>query len=472
MSSTVITRFAPSPTGQLHLGNVRTALFAWLWARRMGGLFILRVEDTDLERSSEANIEALKRDLAWLGLEFDLGPGSDSPKGPFRQTERTEIYQSAVNSLTEQGRIYPCFCSEVELEMERRNARAAKRPPIYSGKCAKLSSDERAKRQTDGQPFTLRFKLNPNETIRYSDAVRGEQSFQTNDLGDFVIARSDGSVGFLFSNAVDDAHMGVTHVTRGEDHVSNTPRQIAIMNALNATTPVYAHLPLLVGENGAPLSKRDGSASVAHFREQGYLSLALNNLLFRLGHHTSESRFLSLAEMAPLFSLDALGRAPARFDEQQLKHWQREAIQAAPLSTLLPWFAGGVNAADVERFAILLKSNTLLPSDATVWIDLVLNGPGEYSIDAVDTLKTAGAQFFEMLLTALGQLTPDQAAAWLKQVREQSGLKGPQFFKPVRMALTGRLDGPDLAALLQLMTPALIAASLERAREVARPAQV
>jgi len=471
MSSPVITRFAPSPTGQLHLGNVRTALFAWLWARRMQGQFILRVEDTDLERSSEANIAALQQDLAWLGLTVDLGPGADSPKGPFRQTERSAIYRDAMATLSAQGRVYPCFCSEVDLEMERRQARAAKRPPVYSGKCAHLSAEQRASRQAANEPYTLRFKLNERETIRYTDAVRGEQSFLSNDLGDFVIARSDGSVGFLFSNAVDDAKMGVTHVLRGEDHVSNTPRQIAIMQALNASTPVYAHLPLLVGDNGAPLSKRDGSASVAYFREQGYLPIALTNLLFRLGHHSSESKLLTLAEMAPLFSLDALGRAPARFDEQQLKHWQREAVQAAPLSTLLPWFETGRSASETERFASLLKSNTLLPADAQEWVSRVQVGPQEYSEEASLGIRLAGSEFFAKLVTALPQLSPAQSASWLKQVRLDCGLNGPQFFKPVRLALTGRLDGPDLAALLQLMSPELIQASLERARDLARPTQ-
>jgi nondiscriminating glutamyl-tRNA synthetase len=471
MSSPVITRFAPSPTGQLHLGNVRTALFAWLWARRMQGQFILRVEDTDLERSSEANIAALQHDLAWLGLSVDLGPGADSPKGPFRQTERSAIYRDAMATLSAQGRVYPCFCSEVDLEMEKRQARAAKRPPVYSGKCAHLSPEQRASRQAANEPHTLRFKLNERENIRYTDAVRGEQSFLSNDLGDFVIARSDGSVGFLFSNAVDDAKMGVTHVLRGEDHVSNTPRQIAIMQALNASTPVYAHLPLLVGDNGAPLSKRDGSASVAYFREQGYLPIALTNLLFRLGHHCSESKLLTLAEMAPLFSLDALGRAPARFDEQQLKHWQREAVQAAPLSTLLPWFETGRSASETERFATLLKSNALLPADAQEWVSRVQVGPREYSEEASLGIRLAGSDFFAKLVTALPQLSPAQSAQWLKQVRLDSGLNGPQFFKPVRLALTGRLDGPDLAALLQLMPPELIRTSLERARDLARSNQ-
>jgi glutamyl-tRNA synthetase len=467
MNATVVTRFAPSPTGQIHLGNVRTALFAWAWARHHQGEFILRVEDTDLERSSDAHIADLQQDLQWLGLSIDLGPGSTDPRGPFRQTQRTRLYDEAIGQLKAAHRIYPCFCTEVELEMERRQARAAKLPPRYSGRCASLSEAERADRLAKGMPHTLRFKLNPHEIISYTDAVRGEQKFSTDELGDFVISRSDGSVGFLFSNAVDDARMGITHVLRGEDHVSNTPRQIAIMNALGAQTPVYAHLPLLVGENGAPLSKRDGSASVRHFREMGYLPGALINLLFRLGHHCSEARYLQMTEIAELFSLDALGRAPARFDEQQLKHWQREAIQAAPIEAILPWFDRGQDRDQWKLQARLLKANTWLPSDAAVWMDLVQQGPSEYSAEAQAVFKSTGSAFFEHLLQALNELNPADSATWLKQVRVASGLSGPQFFKPLRLALTNRLDGPDLATWLQLMDRAVLAKALSSARALA-----
>jgi len=467
MNNQVVTRFAPSPTGQIHLGNVRTALFAWLWTRRTQGQFILRIEDTDLERSSEAHIEALQRDLAWLGLSVDLGPGSDDPKGPFRQTQRQPLYDHALQTLKASKRVYPCFCTEVELEMERRRLRAAKLPPRYQGRCAKLSDEEVQKRLAAGDAHTLRFRLIEGQAIEYTDAVRGEQKFLADDLGDFVISRSDGSVGFLFSNAVDDALMGITHVLRGEDHVSNTPRQIAIMQALGAQTPVYAHLPLLVGENGAPLSKRDGSASVAHFRERGYLPGALTNLLFRLGHHTSESRYLNLDEMAQLFSLDALGRAPARFDEQQLLHWQREAIAHADASVVEGWFDCGLGDAETKRFTQLLKSNVVLPEDAKVWSALVVHGPAELELAAIVAIKAAGPEFFERLAAALGELDQTNTSAWLKQVRSASGLNGPQFFKPLRLALTGRLDGPDLAALLALMAKPLLARLFDQATSLA-----
>ena len=264
----IVTRFAPSPTGALHLGNARTALFNYLLARRAGGRFILRIEDTDLERSTDAYLTALVDDLRWLGIDWQEGPGIGGPAAPYRQSERSTLYADFQERLIVTGAAYPCYCTPSELELSRKAMLAAGKPPRYAGTCRELTAAQRRDRAARGLAATLRFRVHHGAEVAFDDFVHGPQRFATDEIGDFIVRRADGSAAFFFCNAVDDALMGITHVLRGADHLTNTPRQILVLGALGLQAPAYGHVSLIVGEDGAPLSKRHGAASLADLRRQ------------------------------------------------------------------------------------------------------------------------------------------------------------------------------------------------------------
>ncbi|HLY51639.1 MAG TPA: glutamate--tRNA ligase, partial [Steroidobacteraceae bacterium] len=375
MSPPPVTRFAPSPTGELHLGNVRTALFNLLLARHAEGRFVLRIEDTDAERSRAAHTRSLLEELRWLGIEWDAGPDREDALGPYCQSQRGARYAAYFAQLEERQAVYPCFCTPLELEASRRAQLAAGRPPRYAGTCRELPAAECARRASQGAAPTLRFRVPAGAQVTFEDLVHGPQSFATDDIGDFVVRRADGSAAFFFSNAVDDAAMGVTLVLRGEDHLANTPRQLLLLEALGLTPPAYGHLALLLGPDGAPLSKRHGAASVREFRERGFLPQALLNHLFRLGHSSSLHGLLTLAEMVRGFDAAHLGRAPARFDEQQLNVWQKDAVHRLSAEAARAWLAGvlpaGLDEAAASAFVSAVLPNLVLPADARRWIDVV-----------------------------------------------------------------------------------------------------
>ena len=299
------TRFAPSPTGDMHLGNLRTALFNALHAARTGGAFVLRIEDTDAERSRKVFLDGLLRDLRWAGLNWEEGPETGAQGGPWLQSERMGLYARYYGQLAAAGKIYPCFCSDVQLKLDRKARLAAGRAPRYAGTCARLTAEEIALKLRQGFRPTLRFRVGDSGSVGFDDLVRGTQRFERSDIGDFIVRRSDGSPAFFFSNAVDDALMGITHVLRGEDHLANTPRQLMLLEALDLKPPAYGHLSLLVGEDGSPLSKRRGSRSVRQMRDDGYLPAALLNYLARLGHACASDALLDFAGLAQAFSTRA-----------------------------------------------------------------------------------------------------------------------------------------------------------------------
>jgi glutamyl-tRNA synthetase len=462
MSNPVASRFAPSPTGALHLGNLRTALYAWLVARQAGGRFVLRIEDTDRERSSEARIAELVDDLHWLGLDWDGGPGRDDGSGPYRQSERADRHAAAFARLEAAGQAYPCFCTDAELEAERQRALREKRAPRYSGRCAGLDADGRAARLAEGRHPSLRFRLPPGQRLQWTDLVRGPQSFRSDDLGDFIIRRADGSASFLSSNAIDDAEMGITVVLRGEDHVANTPRQQALIEALGYKAPQYGHLPLLVGPDHAPLSKRDGALSVRGLRERGYLPGAVANLLLRLGHSGATDGYHALADMPAQFQVTALGHAPAQVDEHQLNHWQHEALVRAADETLLPWVAGQVPAGREAATVAALRRNVLLIEDAVMWCTRLYGALPAPSVAEAAVIAGAGTAFWDALLAAA-----DQGYDALIEAGKASGAKGKGLFQPLRLALTGTLEGPELRPVSALMEPATLRDRLRAARALA-----
>ena len=460
-TNSVKTRFAPSPTGEIHLGNLRTALFNALYARRENGTFLLRVENTDAERSKPEFECALMDDLRWLNLDWQEGPGVDGSHGPYHQSERTEIYAEYYQALESEGACYPCFCGETHLKLARKAQRAAGQPPRYPGTCANLSVDEIQQKIAAGGKPTLRFRVPPGRTIEFEDFARGKQRFSSDEIGDFIIRRSDGTPSFFFTNAIDDALMGVSHVLRGEDHLTNTPRQLMILEALGLSAPAYGHLSLLVGPDGSPLSKRHGSKSVRQLREAGYLPAGILNYLARLGHKFDTDHYLGLPELAECFDLARLGRAPARFDDAQLRYWQKEAVAATPTTELVDWFrqsAQGRQLAvewSIQRLQGLIevvRDNIELPSDVHDWLVRLSSDTPEISDAELVVIRTAGEAFFN---AALSQLDADHDGFkdFAKAVGQLAGVKGKQLFMPLRVALTGVAHGPEMARVWEWLGP-------------------
>lgn len=465
----VKTRFAPSPSGLLHIGNVRTALFNVLLARAGGGSFALRIEDSDRERSAKRYLDALLEDLRWLGLDWDEGPGSTAPETDWRQSARSAVHAPLLRRLETMGAVYPCFCSRRELAAARARQRAAGQPPRYPGTCAALEPAEARRRLAAGEAATLRFRVPAGRRIAFDDGVRGPQTFASDDLGDFVIRRADGSAAFLFGNAVDDALAGVSHVLRGEDHLANTPRQLLLLEALDLPAPRYAHLPMIVGGDGAPLSKRHGARSVAELRAAGYRPEALVNYLARLGYRPPRDELLDLDGLAEGFRLQALGRAPARFDAAQLDHWQDRAMAALPAGALLPWLEGtDVPGAERRRLAEMVRPNLRFPGELAGWAKRLYDpAPLTFDAAAAGTLAQAGPAFFEAAGAVLESRPRAEWPVLQGALAEATGLRGRALFQPLRVALTGVAHGPGLGELLGLMPDTVRRARLAQARDTA-----
>ncbi len=481
------TRFAPSPTGLLHLGNVRTALFNHLLAVAGGGTFLLRMEDTDAVRGEEKYEIALQEDLHWLGLHWQEGPGVGGDNGPYAQSERDHVYTQYFDKLRSAGKLYPCFCTEHELKLSRKAQAASGKPPRYNGKCRDLTEDEVQANLTAGTPATLRFRVPQGQTVSFDDKVRGPLQFASDDIGDFIIRRSNGAPAFFFSNAVDDALMGVTLVVRGEDHLTNTPRQLMLLEALALPVPDYAHIALVVGDDGAPLSKRNGSQSVFALRERGFLPEAIVNYLARLGHSYESNDFMSDRALAENFSTARLHRAPARFDAAQLLHWQREAVANASDETLWQWAnrfeVSGANAESFvpeekrEMFMHTVRENIEMPQDVFFWAANLYTDSGVYGHEAGESIREAGKSFFDaaLMLLAAGK---NDFKSFAKQLSEETGKKGKSLFMPLRGALTGETDqspgienhwhdGPQMGSIWNLLEEASLQRRLQLARDMA-----
>ncbi len=470
-SAPIKTRFAPSPTGLLHLGNVRTALFNYLLARKHGGSFLLRVEDTDAVRGHEKYTQSMLQDLRWLGLEWHEGVEVGGKYGPYLQSERGPIYDQYFSTLQHNSLAYACFCSEHELQIERKAQLAAGRPPRYSGRCYRLSKDEIAARFAAGKPATLRFHVEDGRTLEFDDKVRGRQEYTTDIIGDFVIRRSNGTPAFFFSNAVDDALMGVTLVVRGEDHLTNTPRQMLILQALELPVPAYAHIALVVGADGAPLSKRHGSRTVQELRESGFLPLAINNYLARLGHTYEENALLELEQLAAAFDVGRLHRAPARFDEAHLLHWQREAVRCISRDELWQWMGSSVHtlvpAVKSDIFIDTVRANVTFPDEALDWARILFSDdPFVLTSRAREILSAVPPVYFDNFLQVF-EACAGHLDRFGHELKERTGAKGAAVYRPARAALTSKEEGPELVRLLELMPADRIRRRIEQAKEIA-----
>lgn len=440
----VVTRFAPSPTGELHLGNARAALFNALLAAHAGGRFLLRIEDTDAARSRPEHARQLMQDLVWLGIEWH--------GEPVHQSARGVVYDAQLARLSEAGLTYPCFCTQRELELSRSAQLAAGKPPRYSGKCRNLPAADGRARLAAGESATVRFRVPEQGEIEFDDLVHGPRRFAHAEIGDFVLRRTDGTAAFFFSNAIDDALSGVTHLLRGDDHLSNTPRQLLILHALGLPAPRYGHQALLTGADGAPLSKRNGSRSVRALREQGFLPLALTNHLFRLGHSTPRHDLLTMAGMAAAFDIAHLQRAPAHFDPAQLLGWQKEAVHQQTMEEARAWLGPrlphALEPAAAGAFLAAVLPNLVFPDDVLPWVEVTFGAEIPIDPESAAVIESAGPGLFR---AAAAAASGNDFAAIVAATRAATGLKGPSLFKPLRAALTGRLAGPELGPLLQAM---------------------
>ncbi len=460
-----VTRFAPSPTGELHLGNARTALFNFLLARRSGGRFLLRIEDTDAQRSQESHLAVVLEDLRWLGLNWDAGPDREDDRGPYRQSQRGALYARFFEALERQETAYPCFCTPLELEVSRRAQLGSGRPPRYAGTCRDLSPEQRRAKRAQGLAATLRFRVPAGRRIEFVDLVHGPQSFLSDDIGDFIVRRADGTAAFFFSNAIDDATMGVTHVLRGEDHLANTPRQLLLLETLGLRAPSYGHVSLILGPDGTPLSKRHGATSVREYRDNGYRAEALVNHLFRLGHSSGEHGLLDLEAMARAFDPAHLGRASAHFDAQQLLVWQKEVAHHLAADEARAWLApalpAGLDESAARAFVDAILPNVVLPQDAQPWARIVFGPPPALEPEGEQIVAKAGEGYFAAAAQAAAQNGNDLPAI-AAAVRAATGRKGAELYMPLRFALTGRGHGPELAPLLKAMPAGEAQARLAR----------
>lgn len=463
------TRFSPSPTGFLHLGNVRAALFSALFAAKNQGVFLLRIEDTDASRSGEHFTEALQEDLKWLGVNWQEGPGVEGSHGPYFQSQRHAVYDQYYKQLEKEGRAYPCFCTDQELALHRKIQLSSGKAPRYSGLCKKLSPEAIQQKLAQGLKPALRFSMPAKTMIEFVDLVKGPQKFNSDDIGDFIIRRADGSSSFMFCNAIDDSLMGVTHVLRGEDHLTNTPRQLVILKTLNLRAAEYGHLSLITGEDGGKLSKREGSISLHDLREEGFLPVAVLNYLARLGHTYESQSLLSFKELASNFHLEKLSRSSARFDHHQLLFWQKQTVLALDEASLAQWLGENVMQKVPDEYRALFleiaKQNSLFPSEALKWATIFFGNDLEFSEENSAILKNAGNQFFVEWLAAAQQHAGDLKKI-MDELKSKLGVSGKNLFLPMRVALSGETHGPELVQIVALLGQARVEQRIKKAMEV------
>jgi nondiscriminating glutamyl-tRNA synthetase len=456
-------RFAPSPTGQLHVGNARTALFNYLLARGSGATFIVRIEDTDAVRSTRESERAIIEDLRWMGLDWTEGVEAGGDYGPYRQTERLHIYRAHAVELMSSGKAYRCFCSAEQLEADRQEALKAGRAPKYGGRCRDVSRDDARRRVENGEPAVIRFRVPQAGEVVFNDIVRGAISFDLDTIGDPVLVRSDGIPAYNFAVVVDDALMAITHVVRGEDHISNTPRQLLLYEAFGWRPPAFAHVSLVMGPDHSPLSKRHGATSVAEFRARGYLPEALTNYLALIGWSPGEGQeLLPLDELARRFRLEEVGHSAGVFDVDKLawvnRHYlkaaapDRLATLAAPYLQQQGWIQepSGAAMAFLERIVPVAAASVDRLEQVPARLGFLFDYSAGRALEdaAIRDEATAAIGVIEALAEELSVCGPladkdafRQAAA---RVREKTGQKGRSLFHPIRLALTGEAEGLEL----------------------------
>ncbi len=481
--STVRVRFAPSPTGSLHIGSARTALFNYLFARHQGGVFVLRIEDTDMKRSLREHEHSISRDLHWLGLSADEGPEVGGPYGPYRQSERAHLYEEGVQRLLAEGHAYPCFCSQERLDALKEAQLARGEMPKYDRCCLGLPAEEVQERLAAGEQATVRFRV-PLGQVDYQDMIRGHLSFSSDVIGDFILKRTDGGYSYNYAVVIDDIGMKITHVVRGEDHVTNTARQLLLFRAFGVEPPVYAHHSMIHAPDGGKLSKRHGATSIGEFRDLGYLPEAMVNYLALLAWHPSDERELfHLPELVQEFTMERVSKSPAIFDLDKLNWLNGVYMRGLTPEDLYrrvePFLhEAGIRLQPVQRevVAAAIQSNLVTLEEApkyaqvfTAELDLagnphlaLLAEPGV--ADVFELLEEALAQFTEEYLSAdEGRTVMHTVAAACKE----KGLKGKSIYMPVRVALTGCTEGAELYYLVAGLGRSRVLSRLAAARALA-----
>ncbi len=480
MSQKIRTRFAPSPTGFLHIGGARTTLYNWLFARRHKGDFILRIEDTDEVRSTDESVTAILDSVKWLGLDWDEGPldgkTDKGPHSPYFQMRRVSIYRKYLDQLVAESKAYRCYCTKEELDEYRRLAQLEKRPPRYPGVCRTLSDGQRKEREDAGKKFSIRFKMPADGATIVDDQIRGKVSFENNLQQDLVIWKTTDGPTYNFCCVIDDHLMGMTHVIRGDEHLSNTPSQIQIYYALGWQPPLFAHLSMILGPDGSKLSKRHGATSVLEYRDQGYLPRTMRNYLALLGWSTTESQQLFTDEdLISKFDLAGCQKSPATFDTVKLNWMNGEYIRQTSVEDLLslakPFLekAGlaGLPGPKLERVVALEHEKFKLLSDIPTLIEFFYK-PVVFDPKAFDkVLRAPGAK--EVLLglaETLQGFSPFEDKALEARIRQfvaDKGLKNGQVFHPIRVAVSGRTEGPTLFLMLEIMGRDMVVSRLQDA---------
>lgn len=460
-------RFAPSPTGLLHIGNARMAVFNWLFAKRHNGAFILRIEDTDVARSEQKYVTQLMEDLHWLGLSWQEGPDVGGQYGPYRQSERLSVYKDVCQKFLNEGLAYKCYCTPSELEERRRIAKLTGRPPRYDNRCRELTAKQIKDFEASGLSYTIRFKV-PDELLVFEDLIRGTCQFDMGLIGDFVIIRSDGTPSFHFAVSVDDTLMHITHVIRGEDHLSNTPCHILLFNALKKKPPQFAHLSLTMGADRTLLSKRHGAFSISEYRKLGYLPEALLNYMMLLGWAPKDKKEkFHVADIVSSFEISSMSRAPSVFDHQKLDwlsgQYVREAATERLTDLAIPYLqkAGLVPAdgSSIERDKLIMiidavKNNISCISQVAQESIIFFNEP----VISENHLEFLSSEISQSILSSLyGELqkrntfTSDTMKQVLSAIQEETKVKGKGLFLPIRIALTGREHGPELHYIITIL---------------------
>jgi len=470
MNQEIRVRFAPSPTGPFHIGGARSALFNWLLARRCGGKFVLRIEDTDLERSKREWEENIKAALKWLGMDWDEGIDVGGEHGPYRQTERLDIYREYTEKLLASGKAYPCYCTEEELDAERQEQMARGETPRYTGRCRSLTPEQRKALEAEGRKSTVRFHVPENKQIVFNDLVRGTVSFESNGVGDFVIVKSDGIPVYNYAVVLDDALMRITHVIRAEEHLSNTPRQIVLFEALGLPVPEFGHISLILGKDRSKMSKRHGATSVDQYRQLGYLPEALVNFLALLGWSPAgEQEIFSLPELVEQFSLDRVAKNPAVFDVDKLNfinaHYLRQIGPERLTEMALPHL---VTAGFVEESMSAEKKAwlTQVVAAVTEYVSYAAQVPEHAAVFFRDQVEFESDEAREVLrdsdipqvmavfrekLLALDVVDEAAVQGILKSITKELKVGGKKVYMPIRVAVTGQVHGPDLLKLIVLI---------------------
>ncbi|MBI1871503.1 MAG: glutamate--tRNA ligase [Chlamydiae bacterium] len=454
-------RFAPSPTGELHLGNARTAIFNWLFARKMRGTFILRIEDTDQERSKAEYTQLLMKDLRWLGLDWDEGPEVGGSYGPYLQSERLEIYKAHAKRLEEKGLIYSCYCSQEELEARRLDAQAKGIPPRYDNRCRFLTEEEKKNYEREGRKSVVRFKVEPQK-VKIQDLVRGEVIFDTALFGDFVIFKSDGFPTFHFAVAVDDGLMKVSHVIRGEDHLSNTPRHILLFQAMGFDVPQFAHLSMIMGPDGTRLSKRHGATSVGFYNQEGFLPEALLNYLTLLGWSSGDDQeIFSLEELVQKFSIERIVKSSAIFNPQKLhwvgsQHLRKISVKDVShhLQKFFPEILKNISLDTIYGKVELLRERTGTLQELMKELEVFLNPPSLEAEVIKNALSSeAAGKILKGILDALEKDWTEEAfpVKSLSLCQKALEVSGQEFYPLFRLVLTGHPHGPELKDVCPVM---------------------